>query len=101
MFKAILSGLLKLITKLISLFLWPIDRVVETAFPTLSDAITTALNAINSIFDNLVWPLSILPNSFHSILIVIFTLEVAYITLFINVIIWPRLFRLIQKIKFW
>lgn len=101
MIKAILQGLLKTLTSLLSLFLWPIDQLVRVAFPDLNNAINNVVSGLTGLFDNMIWPLSILPTTFHTVLVIIITLEIAYFTLFINTIIWPRLFRVIQKIKFW
>lgn len=101
MVKAFLQALLKMLTQLLSLFLYPIDQLVQAFFPDLSNAINSVVSGLTGLFNNMIWPLSILPASFHSILIIIFTLEIAYLGLFIQTIIWPRLFRVIQKLKFW
>lgn len=101
MINAIINGLLNVINGIINVIFLPIDSAINLAFPDVSGNITTALNSLNELFSNLSFPLTFLPKSFITILIGIFTIQLAKVSLGLTYKGFIKLYVIIQKIKFW
>lgn len=101
MVKAILNGLMAAITSLINVICLPIDLLISNAFPDLSSSITTGINSINQLFSYISYALGFLPSSLIQCLIIILTLQVTYLGLVTAYHGISRLYKVIQKIKFW
>lgn len=102
MIKAILKGILNMITKLLSIFLIPVNLLIENLFPSMANAIATFNTFINTyIGGTLSYFFSILPPIFRSLLIVWFTFVVSYYTVYYTYIGIIKIWNIIQKIKFW
>lgn len=101
MINAIINGLLNVINGIINVIFLPIDAAINAAFPDISNNIVTALNSIQTLFSNLSYPLTFLPKSFITILLAIFTIQLAKVTLGFTYKGFIKLYVIIQKIKFW
>lgn len=102
MINAILNGILKVITTLLNVFLLPVNLLVESLFPDMTEAIghfnnfvTTYLGSPLSYFFNL------LPPIFSSILSLWLTFLISYYTIYYSYIAIIKIWDIIQKIKFW
>ena len=69
MVKALLNGIMKMVTKVINLFLLPINTLFANIFPNMSNAISSFTNFVNTYLGNtLGYFFSLLPPIFRSIL---------------------------------
>lgn len=101
MIKALLNGLLAAITNLISVFCIPVDILMTAAFPDITSSISKAEAGITQLFSNISYALGFVPSSLIEALILILTLQVTFLGLMISYHGISRVFKVIQKIKFW
>lgn len=93
MIKAILSGIIKLIISLVSLLLAPIDLLIQSVLPSLSNAFTAIGNFLNIISSSIGWAVSLTGLSSSAI-----SLIVAY---FVFKLTAPMLFYMIKLALAW
>lgn len=101
MFKLLFNGITSILANILSVICWPINQIITSALPDLSEKITYITNNLNSVFSGLSWAVSILPPVIVSSLLFILTLEVAKHTIFTSTHALLKVWNLIQKIKFW
>lgn len=102
MINAILKGILKVITKLLSLFLLPVNALINQLFPDMAAAINHFNNFVSTyIGSTLSFFFSILPPIFRSIIFIWLTFLISYYTIYYTYLAIVKIFDLIQKIKFW
>ena len=101
MFKLLFNGLTSILANLLSIICWPINQLITTALPDISEKITYISDNLSSVFSGLTWAISILPPVVVSTLLFILTLEVAKQTIFTSTHALIKVWNLIQKIKFW
>lgn len=84
MINAILMGIIKLIVSLVSLILTPIDNLIQTALPDLSNALTAVGNFFNLISNVIGWVVSVtgLSNETLSLIVMYFTFKLTAPMLF-------------------
>lgn len=102
MIKKILKGILKMILKLLNIFLIPVNTLIENIFPDMTNAIQTFTNFVNNVLgSNLAYFFHLLPPIFRTLLITWFTFVVAYYTIYYTYLAIIKIWDVIQKIKFW
>lgn len=101
MFKALFTIIINLLASLIQIVVWPINQVIETALPDLSDKIFQVTNVFSTLFDCLTWALGVLPTPVLGVLLFIVTVEIAKHTIKISTHTLIKVWNLFQKIKFW
>lgn len=100
--KALLNGILNVITSLLNIFLLPINALIENIFPDMSSAISTFNNFINNyVGGTLSYFFSILPPIFRGLLVLWFTFVIAYYSVYYSYLAIIKIWNVIQKIKFW
>lgn len=100
--KALLNGILNVITSLLNIFLLPINALIENIFPDMSSAINTFNNFINNyVGGTLSYFFSILPPIFRGLLVLWFTFVIAYYSVYYSYLAIIKIWNIIQKIKFW
>lgn len=84
MINAILKGVISLIIGLVSLILTPIDNLILTALPDLSNALTAVGNFLNLISNGIGWAVSLtgLSNEALSLIVMYFTFKLTAPMLF-------------------
>lgn len=84
MINAILKGIISLIIGLVSLILTPIDNLILTALPDLSNALTAVGNFLNLISNGIGWAVSLtgLSNEALSLIVMYFTFKLTAPMLF-------------------
>jgi len=84
MINKILMGIIKLIVSLVSLILAPIDNLIQSALPDLSNALTAVGNFFNLISDVIGWVVSAtgLSNETLSLIVMYFTFKLTAPMLF-------------------
>lgn len=101
MFKLLFNGLTSILANILSIICWPINQVITSIVPDLSEKITYITDNLSYIFSGLTWAISILPPVIVTTLLFILTLEVAKHTIFTSTHALIKVWNLIQKIKFW
>lgn len=84
MINAILTGIINLIVGLVSLILAPIDNLILSALPDLSNALTAIGNFLNLISTSIGWAVSVtgLSNETLSLIVMYFTFKLTAPMLF-------------------
>lgn len=84
MINAMLKGIISLIIGLVSLILTPIDNLILTALPDLSNALTAVGNFLNLISNGIGWAVSLtgLSNEALSLIVMYFTFKLTAPMLF-------------------
>lgn len=84
MINAILQGIISLIIGLVSLILTPIDNLILSALPDLSNALTSVGNFLNIISSGIGWVISAtgLSNETISLIVMYFTFKLTAPMLF-------------------
>lgn len=93
MINKLLMGIIKLIVGLVSLILTPIDNLIQSALPQLSNAFTAIGNFLNIISSSIGWCVSLTGLSSEAI-----SLIVAYFTFTLTA---PLLFYMIKLALSW
>lgn len=84
MINALLQGIMNLIMGLVNILLLPIDALIETALPNLSDALNSIGNFFNLISQGLGWAIGItgLSSEALSLIVLFFTFKLTTPILF-------------------
>lgn len=102
MIKAIINGLMKLVTSILNIVLLPINTLIENIFPNMSSAINTFTNFVSTyIGGSIAYFSSLLPPISRSIIVLWLTFLITYYG-----VVWTytgimKIWNVIQKIKFW
>ena len=102
MIKAIINGLLNLLSSVISLVLTPINALINNLFPSMSSAISTFNTFVTTyVGGTLAYFFILLPPIFRGLLVTWFTFVIAYYGVIYTYLGIKKLWQVIQKIKFW
>lgn len=102
MIKAILNGILKMIAKVLDIFLTPINLLIENLFPDMSNAISTFVTFISTYLGNgLSYFFGLLPPLFRNTLIIWITFVIGYYGVYYTYVGILKIWNVIQKLKFW
>ena len=102
MIKAILNGILSALTGIVNFLLTPLNALVSTVFPDMSNAIATFNNFVNNYLgNNLSYFLSMFPPTFKTLLVLFFTFCIGYYSFYFAYLGITKIFNIIQKVKFW
>ena len=102
MIKSLLTGILKIIVKVLNIVLLPINLLIENIFPDMTTSIQAFNNFVNTYLGStLTYFFHILPPIFRSILVVWLTFVISYYTVYYTYITLMKIWNIIQKIKFW
>lgn len=102
MIKKILNGLLKMILKVLNIFLLPVNALIENIFPSMTNAINTFNNFVTNVLgNNLAYFFHLLPPIFRTLLFTWFTFVIAYYSIYYTYLAIIKIWSVIQKIKFW
>lgn len=107
MIASLLSGLFNLILNLLvtvlQVVLLPVNALFSSV-PALSE-VAGYVGGIKQFFDSLInslaWPFSIVPQSVKDALFFVLTVEIATFVIFKSTKLTAKLWKLLQKIKFW
>lgn len=105
MIGALLSGLFNLILNLVGtvlqIILLPLNALFNGVFPDLSSQIQNVVKGFSDAMSQLGWVISIIPGPVKTTLLLIFTIEIAIFTIMRSTKLTAKLWKLLQKIKFW
>lgn len=102
MAKAIFNVFFKIINGVVSVLLFPVNKLVATAFPDFSNMITTFNTVVNNyIGDGVAYFFTILPPNTRSVVLIYLALLVSYYTVSISLHAILKVYTIIKNIKFW
>lgn len=101
MIKAILNGILNMISSLITLFLSPVNALLNGLFPNFGVVITAFNNITSYINSYISYFLYLIPPTTKTILIMFLTLYISYMGIRLTYVGITKIFGIIQRIKFW
>lgn len=101
MFKALFNIIINLLATVIQIAVLPINAIISSALPDLSDKITEVTNTLNGAFTSISWALSLVPPQIISTLLFILTIEIAKHTIYVSTHTLIKVWNLFQKLKFW
>lgn len=101
MISLLFNSLINILTGLVRILVFPINLLISSTLPDISSNITTTTNTIIQFFNNLAWPLSIIPVGILNTLAFILLVEIAKHTIYISTHALIKMWNIFQKIKFW
>lgn len=101
MFKVLFQIILNLIASLIQVVLFPINTVITTFLPDLSDRIVSVTNTLSNAIGHMSWAIGIIPNSIILTILFVITCEIAIHYIYISTHTLIKVWNVIQKLKFW
>lgn len=102
MAKAIFTVIFKILKSVLNIVLLPINALLVGVFPDFSNMISTFVSLLNTyISPTLSYFSSILPPITRSLILIYLGFLVSYYTISYSVHAIIKLFKLIQRIKFW
>lgn len=101
MFKALFNIILNLLATLVQIVLIPLNSVITAALPDLSTKILEVTEMLSNVFNSLLWPLDLIPQSVVTTLMFFITCEIAKHSIYIGTHVVIKLWNLFQKLKFW
>lgn len=101
MFKLLFDFFLNALATLIQIVLSPINAVITQFLPDVSDKILQVTNTFNTVFDAITWPLGALPKSLIITLTFILIVEIGKVSIYVGTHSISKLYKLMQKLKFW
>jgi hypothetical protein len=85
----------------VQIICWPINEIINAAFPALSGYITTAVTNLANNLSWLSWVLSFLPPGTVTLLLFILGVELVFLYVFQSSYYVAKIWTIVQKIKFW
>lgn len=102
MIKAIINGIMKLVTSILNIVLLPVNTLIANIFPNMSTAINSFTTFVNTyIGGTLGYFFSLLPPISRSIIVLWFTFLITYYGVVWSYSLIIKIYNVIQKIKFW
>lgn len=102
MAQAIFNVIFKVLKSILNIVLFPINALLVGVFPDFSNMISTFNNLISTYIGNsLGYFSSILPPTTRTLILIYLGFLVSYYTISYSIHAIIKLFKIIQKIKFW
>ena len=101
MIKALLNGILNMISSLLSIFLTPVNALLNGLFPNLNSVYSTFNSIVNSINSLIGYFIYLIPPTAKSLLSIFFTIYISYMGIRLTYVSITKIFGIIRKIKFW
>lgn len=102
MAKAIFNVIFKILKTILNIVLLPINTLIVGVFPDFSNMISKFNNVVSTYIGNgLSYFAYMLPSTARNLIVVYLTFLISYYTISYSVHAIIKLFKIIQKIKFW
>lgn len=101
MLSDIIMFIIKTISSVIQVIVWPINQIIIGLLPDLSEKLVYISDNVGNLFSSVSWALGIIPTPILSTLLFILTIEIAKHTIYISTHVITIVFSLIRRIKFW
>lgn len=102
MIKALINGILNIVSWVVNLVLTPINLLISNLFPDMSNAINNFNNMVDTYIGNTVsWAANFIPPLTKSMIVLGITFMITYYGVIWTYTLTIKLFNVIRKIKFW
>lgn len=102
MIKALLNGIMKIVSSFIGIILTPVNTLISNVFPDFSNAIASFNTFVSRyVGGTIAYFSSILPPITRSIIALWLTFLIGYYTITWSYALIIKIYNVIQKIKFW
>lgn len=93
--------LLKIIMSVIQLICLPLNLLFENVFPDFSGMLSKIDQALTSAYSLMSWGVSLVPPFTREALLFIFTIELSLLVIMRNTHMTAKVWKILQKLKFW
>lgn len=93
--------ILNLVATVLQVILLPLNALFNGLFPDFSSQTQSVIQGFSDMMKNLGWVLSVIPQPVKSALLFIFTIEISLFVIMKSTRLTSKLWKLLQKIKFW
>lgn len=102
MIKALINGILNIVSWVVNLILTPINLLIANLFPDMNTAISNFNNVINNYVGNtLSWASNFIPPLTKNMVVLALTFMITYYGVIWTYTMTIKVFNIIRKIKFW
>ena len=101
MFKALMNGLLNLLGTVVQIICLPVNTLISSLLPDLSDKISEITGLFSTIFSSITWALGLIPQPVLTALSFIITIEIIKHSIYMGTHLVLKVWGVLQKIKFW
>ena len=101
MFKILMNGLLSLLMTIVNIVLTPINALIGTLFPNLSNYISGVMNLLAKLLNGIAYVSNFMPPLFKGLVIITLTTLIYYYMIYWSYTAISKAWALIQKIKLW
>lgn len=102
MIKALLNGIMKIVTSVLDIVLLPVNSLIQNIFPDFSSYIGTFTAFVDRYIGGMLgYFISIIPPISRGIIIMWFTFLITYYGVVWSYSLIVKIWNVIQKIKFW
>lgn len=101
MFRILFDIIINMLATLVQIVVYPINVLVSSFLPDISENILIVTNTFNTVFDSISWGLGLLPQTLISILLFVILCEIAKHSIYISTHALIKIWSLFQKLKFW
>lgn len=101
----LISGLfnfiLTIIMSIVQLICLPLNALFSGIFPDFSEKLTMIDEALTVAYSSLSWAVSIIPPMVRSVMLFIFTIELSMLVIMKSTHMTSKVWKILQKLKFW
>lgn len=102
MIKALINGILNIVSWVVNLVLTPVNLLIANLFPDMNTAISNFNNVLNNYVGNtLSWVANFIPPLTKNMIILGITFMISYYGVIWTYTLTIKVFNIIRKIKFW
>lgn len=98
---AMFNFFMTVLVTVIQVITWPLNQIITTAFPDLAAKITATSTSLGDMLSFIPYILSFLPPGILTLLIFMLGVEVTLMYVFQSSFLVAKVWKILQKIKFW
>jgi len=98
---AFFQFLMTLLMTAIQIISWPLNQLIVAAYPDVSGSISTVQDNLVNYIGFIPWALTFLPPGLPAVLLGVLAVELLMLAVFRSTYIASKLWRIVQRIKFW
>lgn len=98
---ALFNFILTIIMTVIQLICTPLNALFSSIFPDFSDKVSSISSALNTAYSTLSWAINIVPPVIRETLSFIFLIELSMLAIIKSTHATSRVWKILQKLKFW
>lgn len=98
---ALFNFILTIIMTVIQLICTPLNALFSSVFPDFSTKVSSISSALNTAYSTLSWAINIVPPVIRETLSFIFLIELSMLAIMKSTHATARVWKILQKLKFW